>query len=139
MAADEGGSAWAAWAANSWLCQRRYERQSDAVAKKECELKHVLVGVDGSDAAAAALGWAGRLAGLVDADVVVATAFRPDQAEVSPEYYEELKREAEHRLADAWSEPLHDSGVQHRAVLVGGALARTELPALDRCFDSAER
>jgi nucleotide-binding universal stress UspA family protein len=94
-------------------------------------LKHVLVGVDGSDAAAAALGWAGRLARLVDAEVVVATAFRPDQAEVSPEHYEELKREAEHRLADEWSEPLRDSAVQHRAVLVAGAP--------DMLLDVAER
>jgi nucleotide-binding universal stress UspA family protein len=57
-------------------------------------MKHILVGVDGSDAAAAALAWAGRLGRLLDGEVVVATAFRPDQAEVSPERYEELRSES---------------------------------------------
>jgi len=93
-------------------------------------MKRILVGVDGSDSAAAALGWAGRLGRLVDGEVVVATAFRPDQAEVSPEHYEELWREAEHRLATEWSEPLDAIGVHHRSVLVTGSP--------DRLLDLAE-
>jgi nucleotide-binding universal stress UspA family protein len=93
-------------------------------------MKHILVGVDGSDAAAAALAWAGRLGRLLDGEVVVATAFRPDQAEVSPERYEELRSEAERRLAAEWSEPLSGTGVHHRPLLVTGAP--------DRLLDVAE-
>jgi nucleotide-binding universal stress UspA family protein len=83
-------------------------------------MKHLLVGVDGSDASAAALCWAGRLARLVGAEVVVATVFRPDQAEVTPEHHAELARDAERRLESEWSEPLRGTGVQHRSVLVTG-------------------
>lgn len=84
-------------------------------------MKRLLVGVDGSDASAAALAWAGRLARLSGAEVVVATAFRPDEAEVSPEHYAELKRQAERRLATEWSEPLRGSDVRHRPMLLTGS------------------
>ncbi|HEY9558376.1 MAG TPA: universal stress protein, partial [Acidimicrobiales bacterium] len=83
-------------------------------------MKRVLVGVDGSDAADAALGWGGRLAHAVGAEVVVASVFGPVQAEVSPEKYEELKDEAGRRLAVEWSGPLAGSGVPHRPLLLTG-------------------
>jgi transaldolase len=84
-------------------------------------LKRILVGVDGSAAAAAALGWAGTLARTVGADVLVATVFEPDQAEVSPERYEELTREAAQRLGAEWSEPLRNLGVTSRPLLLTGS------------------
>lgn len=84
-------------------------------------MKHVLVGVDGSDASAVALAWAGRLARLAGAEVVVATIFRPHEAEVSLEHYEKLQRETTQRLATEWSGPLHGVGVQHRPVLFTGS------------------
>jgi nucleotide-binding universal stress UspA family protein len=84
-------------------------------------LKRILVGVDGSAAAAAALGWAGTLARTVGADVLVATVFEPDQAEVSPERYEELTRKAAQRLGAEWSEPLRDLGVTNRPLLLTGS------------------
>ncbi|MGH9031349.1 MAG: universal stress protein [Acidimicrobiia bacterium] len=83
-------------------------------------MKRILVGVDGSDSAAAALAWAGRLARLVEGEVVVVNAFQPDQAEVSPERYEESWREAEHRLEGEWSAPLDATGAHHRSLLVAG-------------------
>src|SRR3546814_19885290 len=87
-------------------------------------MKRVLVGVDGSDAADAALGWGGRLAHAVGAEVVVASVFGPVQAEVSPEKYEELKDEAGRRLAVEWSGPLAGSGVPHRPLLLRSAERR---------------
>jgi nucleotide-binding universal stress UspA family protein len=80
----------------------------------------ILVGVDGSDAAAAALGWARTLAQAAGAELVVATAFEPDQAEVSREHYEELKQEAGRRLDVEWSAPLTASAVPHRSLLLTG-------------------
>jgi len=80
----------------------------------------ILVGVDGSDAAAAALGWAGRLAQSVRAELVVANVFEPFQAEVSPERYEELKGEAERCLEGEWSDPLTGLGIAHRPLLLSG-------------------
>jgi nucleotide-binding universal stress UspA family protein len=84
-------------------------------------MKRILVGVDGSDASAAALGWAGRVAKLVGAEILVATAFEPDQAEVSPERYEDLRTEAERRLDDEWSAPVRGSGILHRSLLLAGS------------------
>ena len=69
-------------------------------------LRSMLVGVDGSPAAGAALEWAGRLAGRLGAEIVVANVFEPDQAEVSPDDYEKLIADAERRLAEEWAAPL---------------------------------
>ena len=84
-------------------------------------MKRLLVGVDGSDASAAALVWAGRLARLAGAEIIVATAFRPGEAEVSPEHAADLTAQAEHRLATEWSEPLREGGVHHRPMLLAGS------------------
>jgi nucleotide-binding universal stress UspA family protein len=86
----------------------------------DCDLMHILVGVDGSAAAAAALGWGSRLAQAIGADVVVANAFEPDQAELCPEQYKGLKREAGRRLDAEWSDPIIGSGVLHRSLLLSG-------------------
>jgi len=86
-------------------------------------LERIVVGVDGSEAAAAALAWAGRLARRVGAEVVVAHAFRPDESEVPPDRYDELQAQAqaETRLADEWTTPLADSGAPYRTLLLSGA------------------
>ena len=69
-------------------------------------MKRILVGVDGSDASAAALGWAGRLARVNGAEVVVAHVFQPDQAELPPKRYDELRWDAERCLETEWVAPL---------------------------------
>lgn len=84
-------------------------------------MKRILVGVDGSEAAAAALRWAGRFAHAVGSEVVVASAFEPHQAELPPERYDALEDEAERRLETEWSAPLDGSGAQHRSLLLRGA------------------
>ena len=81
----------------------------------------ILVGVDGSDAAATALRWAGRLAGAVGAEVVVATSFTPDQAELDPDRYRELEEASRRRLDTDWSLPLVGTGVAHRSLELTGS------------------
>lgn len=83
-------------------------------------MRCVLVGVDGSPAAAEALGWAARLATGVGAELVVATAWEPDQAEVSPTFHEELRAEALATLEDEWCEPARAAGATPRAIVVNG-------------------
>ncbi|MGE0140526.1 MAG: universal stress protein [Ilumatobacteraceae bacterium] len=93
-------------------------------------LSRMVVGVDGSPAAAAALGWAGRLAGRLGAEILVANVFEPEQAELSPDDYETFVARAEHRLIDEWAEPLRGSSVDYRCLQLTGApdalLAATE-------------
>lgn len=81
----------------------------------------ILVGVDGSEAAATALTWAGHVAEAVGAEVVVATGFTPDQAELDPERYRELEEATRHRLEGEWSRPLAGTGVPHRSLEVTGS------------------
>jgi nucleotide-binding universal stress UspA family protein len=83
-------------------------------------LGRVLVGVDGSTAATAALGWAGRLALLVGAEVLVGNAFSTDQAELPPEEHAAQREAAERRLRTEWSAPLRAAGVPHRALQLTG-------------------
>jgi NADH:ubiquinone oxidoreductase subunit F (NADH-binding)/nucleotide-binding universal stress UspA family protein len=87
---------------------------------KRTALRSILVGVDGSPAATAALEWAGRLAALVGAEVLVANIFEPDQAEVSPESFQKLVAEAEQRLREEWSAPLRGANIPHRYLQLTG-------------------
>jgi nucleotide-binding universal stress UspA family protein len=83
-------------------------------------LERIVVGVDGSDAAGSALGWAGRVAEYTGAELVITHAFRPEQSRVPPDRYAELTAETEARLAGAWSAPLDGREVRHRTRLVTG-------------------
>jgi nucleotide-binding universal stress UspA family protein len=90
-------------------------------------IERIVVGVDGSANAHAALTWAVDLAGAVGAEVIVvhgiglreAAAFRDERDRAL------LERE----LAEVWSAPLVGSGIHHRRLLVDGdpvtALLRT--------------
>jgi len=82
-------------------------------------LERIVVGVDGSDAAGSALGWAGRVAEYTGAELVITHAFQPEQ-KVPPDRCAELKAEIEARLAGAWSAPLDGRAVRHRTRLVTG-------------------
>lgn len=86
----------------------------------ESALRRMLVGVDGSPAAGAALEWAGRLAALVGAEVVVANIFEPVQAELAPADYQRLVAEAEHRLSAEWTAPLRRINIRHRPLQLTG-------------------
>lgn len=80
----------------------------------------ILVGVNGSPPAAAALGWASQLARRVGAEIVLANVFESGQSEVPPDDHERLVAEAERRLNAEWSEPLRGSGVRYRGLQLVG-------------------
>jgi NADH:ubiquinone oxidoreductase subunit F (NADH-binding)/nucleotide-binding universal stress UspA family protein len=84
-------------------------------------LHRLLVGVDGSSAANAALEWAARLASVVGAEVVVTNVFEPVQAEMSPDDYETMIADAERRLHEDWTAPLRGTGLRHRCIQLTGA------------------
>ncbi len=110
-------------------------RSTPPSPRKAAALRRIVVGVDGSPAAGAALEWTVRLARIVGAEILVANVFEPDQTEVSPDGYERLVAEAAHRLAEEWATPLGRSDVQHRCLQLTGApdtlLAATEAEGAD--------
>jgi nucleotide-binding universal stress UspA family protein len=102
---------------------------------KRAALRSILVGVDGSSAAGAALEWAGRLAAHVGAEIVVANIFEPEQAELSPDDYAKLVAGAEQRLVEEWTASLRWTNVQHRCLQLTGPpdslLAATDAAGAD--------
>jgi NADH:ubiquinone oxidoreductase subunit F (NADH-binding)/nucleotide-binding universal stress UspA family protein len=94
------------------------------IRDKRASLRSMLVGVDGSSAAGAALEWAVRLAALVGAEILVANIFEPEQAEISPDDYEKLVAEAEQRLTEEWTAPLRGTNVRHRCLQLTGTADR---------------
>jgi nucleotide-binding universal stress UspA family protein len=95
----------------------------------------MLVGVDGSPAAGAALTWAARFAARVDAEVVVANVFEPEQAEIAPDAYERLLRDAERRLGEDSTAALAGTGVRHHCLQLTGAPGRLLTAAEDEGAD----
>lgn len=83
-------------------------------------MRRVLVGIDGSDAGGGAGAWAARLAAATGAELVAATAWRPDQAEVDPSEMDVLRGHAAARLAGEWSEPMRKEGVEPRVIVMTG-------------------
>lgn len=84
------------------------------------ELKHLLVGVDGSAAAAAALGWAASLAVSAHAEIVAANAFKSSYAELAPDDHERLFNERAELLATAWTGPATEAGASVRTTVRTG-------------------
>jgi nucleotide-binding universal stress UspA family protein len=72
-------------------------------------MQRVVVGVDGSTAADAALRWSGRLAGSTGAEVVAVHAFRYPHREISADERERLLAERATLLADQWVRPAVDA------------------------------
>lgn len=83
-------------------------------------MKQILVGVDGSRGATAALGWAGRLGRATGADVVAASVFATQESEVDPQRHEELRTDAERRLTHEWAVPTGGSE-PYRTLLLEGS------------------
>jgi nucleotide-binding universal stress UspA family protein len=66
-------------------------------------MRRLMVGTDGSVSGQVAVAWAAAVAQATDADLVVASAWTPSQAEVPPETYERLRAEARRNLDDECS------------------------------------
>lgn len=84
-------------------------------------MRVVIVGVDGSTRAAAASEWAARLAVLEGAQLVVASAWRADQAEGTSDDFARRRAEARALLEGPWCEPSRAAGAAPRTLLLDGA------------------
>ncbi len=92
----------------------------------------IMVGVDGSAAAPAALAWAAGLTGPLDAELVVATVWVHRQAELPPELAHERRDELQRRLEDEWCAPARDAGVKYVTEVLDGDPPDVLLEAADR-------
>jgi nucleotide-binding universal stress UspA family protein len=82
-------------------------------------MKRIVIGVDGSPGGQNALRWAGSLASVHDAELVVMTGFVPGDSEMRPGRYEQLVAEQQENL-DTWSEAAEVGGVSIRTVVERG-------------------
>ena len=80
----------------------------------------MVVGVDGSPAAAAALNWAGMLATTVGAEVVAVSAFKNPWSEVNAEDHQRLLKERDELLGEAWVRPARHVGATVRPMVNEG-------------------
>lgn len=82
-------------------------------------MRHVLVGTDGSDGAAAAVSWAAELAAATGAELTVATGFVPVESELPPQLVERRTAEAADRL-EQWARPAQRPGLSVHTVVEQG-------------------
>ncbi len=83
-------------------------------------MEQIVVGLDGSKAATAALTWAARLAIATGADLTAVHAHRHPYAEVPPSEHERMLAERAAILADEWIRPALDLGAAVSTVVVEG-------------------
>ncbi len=82
-------------------------------------MRRLMVGTDGSVSGQVAVAWAAGVAQATDADLVVASAWTPSQAEVPPETYERLRAEARRNLDDECS-IAREAGIKYEARILEG-------------------
>jgi nucleotide-binding universal stress UspA family protein len=83
-------------------------------------MKRILVGVDGSGPAIAALGWATRLATRTGAEIVIANVVHPDDREFFVDTTDERAIDSEQHLLSDWSAPLQTSDVTWSTLVLAG-------------------
>jgi nucleotide-binding universal stress UspA family protein len=92
--------------------------------------KTIVVGMDGSDQAIAALGWAIRFAGPLGAEIVAVFAVPPPSyigygyETVPPSLDPEWRAQVQSDLEQTWCRALRESGLPHRMVMEDGRPAR---------------
>lgn len=82
--------------------------------------KHIVVGVDGSAAGAAALQWVAPLAKRSDAEIVAVSAVQRVGSELADHGYERSIEEQKERLATTWTDPARNAGASVRTVFREG-------------------
>jgi nucleotide-binding universal stress UspA family protein len=109
---------------------------------KNTGIKHIVVGLDGSEAAQAALTWTIDMASVVGADVVAVHAIEPASAVeyafaynvVTPLNLDEAWRlEIKREFEDEWCRKLEESGLAYRTILADGRAADVVTEVGDRC------
>jgi nucleotide-binding universal stress UspA family protein len=98
------------------------------MATQHAGIERVVVGVDGSAHAEAALRWAARMAKGMGCEVIAVFGIAPPMyidvgymapiapPQLDPEWLAEIKKEFEQQ----WCKPLQDAGVRYRAVMDNG-------------------
>jgi nucleotide-binding universal stress UspA family protein len=94
-------------------------------------ITRIVVGVDGSEQASAALQWAARMAKGMDSEVVTVLAISPpvylDAGFSAPtvplQYDEEWRAEMKKELEEVWVKPLREAGVRYRTTIRDGRAA----------------
>ena len=101
--------------------------------------KRIVVGVDASPAARAALGWAIEYARAVGAELVAVHVFEPPAyyaypyGETAPVQFDAALREGVRRcFEEDWCAPLAEADVPHRQVMADGRAASVLLDVADR-------
>jgi nucleotide-binding universal stress UspA family protein len=79
-----------------------------------------MVGTDGSVNGQGAVRWAVEFAAGTGSELLIATAWRPSFAEVSPRVSDELREEALRRLDREWCSAARDGGVSYEPVVLDG-------------------
>lgn len=98
------------------------------MATKRSGISRIVVGVDGSQHADAALDWAVRMAKGMGAEVVAVFAISPPfyfdagfvTAVAPPQFDPDWRAEMEKEFEGTWCKPLRDAGVRYRTVMEDG-------------------
>jgi nucleotide-binding universal stress UspA family protein len=103
---------------------------------QEGPIQRIVVGLDGSEHSAEALGWAVRMAHAVNAEVVAVHAVQPvmywdDSYAPPPDYDLQRRAGIEDQFENEWCRPLRESGVPYRTVLEDGRAASVLADAAD--------
>ncbi len=91
-------------------------------------MERVMVGVDGSAAATAALRWGGALAAATGAELVAVHAYRRPYAEIPVAEHERMLVERAEIIDRQWVRPAVEAGAEVRSLIVEGD-PRSLLPA----------
>jgi nucleotide-binding universal stress UspA family protein len=90
-------------------------------------IERIVVGVDGSNQAAAALEWAVRMARGMGSEVIAVFAIdvplwlaEPYVATPPPQFDPEWRREMQDAFEERWCKPLKDAGVKYRTIMDDG-------------------
>jgi nucleotide-binding universal stress UspA family protein len=98
------------------------------MATKRSGISRIVVGVDGSEHAAAALDWAVRMAEGMGSEVIAVFAISPPvyfdtgyMAPVAPPQFDpEWRAEMKKELEEEWCKRLRDAGVRYRTIMEDG-------------------
>jgi nucleotide-binding universal stress UspA family protein len=91
-------------------------------------IKKIVVGIDGSDPAAAALAWAIRMAQGMGSEIIAVYAidmptYFPQPYGVPVQFDESWREQIRGEFENKWCKALKDSGVRYRAVMEDGRAA----------------
>ena len=82
-------------------------------------LDRILIGIDGSDSAAAAARWAAELAGQLDATVLAVHGFARHPM-LNGDTNDDLYATEQRAFAEEWCEPLDEGGIDYRLIMEVG-------------------